>query len=101
VLCPSKELQETTFIKAFQSSEHVHRTFCGKCGTHLSYFYGGDDDEMAREENWGPYFDIAVGTFEKEAVEMEGMRPGRQSWFEDGIGWVGHIVCGGEKELSS
>jgi len=46
----------------------------------LSFFYSGDDDEMASEENWGPHFDIAVGTFENESVEMEGMRPGRQGW---------------------
>jgi hypothetical protein len=39
--------------------------------------YSGDDKKMAKEESWGPNFDVAVGTFEKESIEMEGMRPGR------------------------
>jgi len=55
---------------------------------------------MAKEGNWGEYFDVAVGTFEKEGVEMEGMRPGRESWVGDGIAWVGRVLKGGEKELS-
>jgi hypothetical protein len=67
----------------------------------LSYYYAGEVDEMRSEENWGEYFDVAVGTFEKGSVEMEGMRPGRESWVEDGIGWVGRILTGGEEGLST
>jgi hypothetical protein len=99
VLCPSKELEERTFVKGFDSSEHAHRTFCGRCGTPLSYQYSGSDDEMTKEENWGPYVDIALGTLEKESVEMEGMRPGRQGWFGDGIEWVKKVFDEGGKSL--
>jgi len=99
VLRPSKEVERVTFIKAFQSSENAHRSFCGRCGTHLSFFYSGDDDEMAREENWGPYFDIAVGTLEKESVETEGMTLGRQGGGEEGIGGVKGVLGEGEKAL--
>jgi hypothetical protein len=67
----------------------------------LSYYYAGEDDEMRLEENWGEYFDVAVGTFEKDSVEMDGMRPGRESWVGDGIEWVGRILKRGEKELGS
>jgi len=67
----------------------------------LSYYYAGEDDEMRKEEHWGEYFDVAVGTLEKGSVEMEGMRPGRVSWVGDGIGWVGRVLKGGEKELGS
>ena len=100
-LRPSKELEETTYVKAFQSSEYVHRTFCGRCGTHLTVFCSDVDDEMAREENWGPHFDVPVGTFEKESVEMPGMRPGRQGWWEDGIGWVKEMIGEGERFFSA
>lgn len=65
----------------------------------MSFFYSGDDDEMAREENWGPHFDIAVGTFENESVETEGMTPGRQGWWEEGIGWAKGFLGEGEKAL--
>jgi hypothetical protein len=101
VLRPSQALQGVSFIKAFQSSEEVHRTFCGRCGTHLSYYYAGEDDEMRMEENWGEYFDVAVGTFEKGSVEMKGMRPGRESWAGDGVEWMRMILKGGEKDLGN
>jgi hypothetical protein len=101
VLRPPKELEESTFIKGFDSSEHAHRTFCGKCGTHLSFLYSGDDDEMAKEENWGPHFDIAVGTFEKQSLEMKGMRPGKQGWYAEGIEWVKRVFDEGENSLGA
>ncbi|KAE9378255.1 hypothetical protein N431DRAFT_435418 [Stipitochalara longipes BDJ] len=99
VLRPSKELQESTFVKGFDSSEHAHRIFCGRCGTPLSFLYSGDDDDMVKEENWGPHFDIALGTFDKESTEIEGMRPGRQGWLVDGIPWVKHVFEEGGKSL--
>jgi hypothetical protein len=99
VLRPSKELEETTFVKGFNSSEHAHRTFCGRCGTPLSFLYSGDDDEMANEENWGPHFDIALGTFDKESTEIEGMRPGRQGWYAEAIPWVKQVLEEGGKSL--
>lgn len=99
ILRPGKELEERTFIKGFDSSEHAHRTFCGRCGTPLSFMYSGTDDEMAKAENWGPYLDIALGTLEKESAEMEGMRPGRQGWFGDGIEWVKKVFDEGGKSL--
>lgn len=73
------------------SSEGAHRTFCARCGTHLTFHWTGDDDEWVLK-NWGPHADIAMGTFEKESVEMEGMRPGRQSWWDDGIKWVQEMI---------
>ena len=99
VLRPTKELEESTYIKAFDSSTHAHRTFCGRCGTPLSFLYSGEDDEMVKEENWGPHFDIAFATFERESLEVEGMTPGRQGWREDGIGWVKRVFDEGGKSL--
>ena len=94
-LRPGSELLETTYLNYFSSSKDVHRTFCGKCGTNLTYYYSGDDDEMAAADQWGPYFDVALGTLDKESAEMEGMTPARQSWDEDGIGWVKQMVGDG------
>ena len=91
VLTPGKELEEKTYLKGFISSEGAHRTFCGRCGTHLTFHWTGDDDDWVLE-NWGPHFDVAVGTFDKDSVEMEGMRPGRHSWWAEGIKWVQEMV---------
>jgi hypothetical protein len=99
VLHPNEELEKLTFVKGFDSSEHAHRIFCGRCGTPLTFMYSNDDDDMKKEENWGPYLDIALGTLEKESAEMEGMRPGRQGWFADGIEWVKKVFDEGGKSL--
>lgn len=99
ILRPSKELEEQTYIKAFDSSEYAHRTFCGRCGTQLTFLYSGPDDEMKKEENWGPHFDITLGTLEQESAEMEGMRPARQGWVIDGIEWVKEVFEEGGKGL--
>jgi hypothetical protein len=94
VLRPGTGLLETTYLSYFSSSKDVHRTFCGKCGTHLTFHYSGGDDEMAAEDKFGPHFDITLGTLDSESAEMEGVRPGRQGWCEDGIGWVKQMVGG-------
>ena len=90
VLTPANKIEEKTYLKGFKSSESADRTFCGRCGTHFTFYYAGGDDDEAKD--WGPYFDVAIGTFEKESLEMEGMRPGRQSWWDDGIKWVQEMI---------
>ena len=89
VLTPDKDLEHETYLKGFQSSEGANRTFCGRCGTNLTFYWSGEDDPP---DGWGPHFDVAVGTLEKESVEMQGMRPGRESWWKDGIPWVQEMI---------
>jgi len=72
VLHPAKELKERTFIKGFQSSEHSHGTFCGRCGTHLSFYYSGEDDDMVAEDKWGPHFDIPGRTLRTRVWRLAG-----------------------------
>ncbi|KFY74610.1 hypothetical protein V499_05357 [Pseudogymnoascus sp. VKM F-103] len=91
-LIPDKDILETTYLSYFSSSKDVHRTFCGRCGTGLTYHYSGEDDEMAAEDKWGPYFDIALGTLDEESTKVEGLRPTRHGHCDDGIGWVKEMV---------
>jgi hypothetical protein len=49
---------------------------------------------MKKEENWGLHCDIAVGTMDRESLEV--VRPTRHGWFGQGIGWVKELVTGGE-----
>jgi hypothetical protein len=91
---PGTEILQQTYLKYFSSSENTHRTFCGRCGTHISFHYSGEDDEMKKEENWGLHCDIAVGTMDRESLEV--VRPTRHGWFGQGIGWVKELVTGGE-----
>ncbi|KFY05444.1 hypothetical protein V491_09123 [Pseudogymnoascus sp. VKM F-3775] len=91
-LRPSKEILETTYLSYFSSSKDVHRTFCGRCGTGLTFHYSGEDDEFAREDQWGPYFDVALGTLDKDSTKVEGVRPTRHGHCDDGIEWVKEMV---------
>jgi hypothetical protein len=93
-LIGDKELQEKTHLRHFSSSKGVQRTFCGNCGTHLTYYFSEYEEDAP---NWGNHFDIAVGTLEKESVEMEGFRISKQGWVDDGIPWVKKLVGEGVK----
>ncbi|KFY45971.1 hypothetical protein V494_00671 [Pseudogymnoascus sp. VKM F-4513 (FW-928)] len=88
----TKEILEKTYLSYFSSSKDVHRTFCGKCGTGLTYHYTGDDDELSQDDKWGPYFDVALGTLDKESTEIQGVRPTRHGHCDDAIGWVKEMV---------
>jgi hypothetical protein len=96
---PDEALQELTFVKGFKSSEYCTRTFCGKCGTHLTFHYSGPNQEQAEKANWGPYFDITLGSLDEASAEIEGVRPDRQVWAANGIEWVKQLVLDGESSL--
>jgi len=80
-------------------NEHSNRTFCGRCGTHLTFHFTGEPREMSKRAGWGRILDIPVGTLDKESVEMEGFKPSYQGWIDDGIPWVKRLLKEGEKSL--
>ncbi|KAG4418364.1 hypothetical protein IFR04_008506 [Cadophora malorum] len=99
-LMPDRELQEKTYLTYFSSSEDVNRTFCGKCGTHLTYYCSDPPAAIPPSRlHWGPYFDVAGGTLDREFLEIEGYRPNRYGWAEDGISWVKRLLREGERSL--
>ena len=57
----------------FRSSPPVRRTFCGKCGTPLTY---------QRDE--APTIDITTCSLDAPAA----FPPTHHSWLEDNVGWV-------------
>jgi hypothetical protein len=88
---------ERTYITHFKSSECSNRTFCGKCGTHLTFWFDGPKSPL--RQALGDFFDIATGTLDKESVEIEGFSPIMQMWADDGINWVTKLVNEGKKGL--
>lgn len=44
VVRPKEAMLEKTHLRYFSSSENTHRTFCGKCGTHLTFHYSGSGE---------------------------------------------------------
>lgn len=43
--------------------------------------------------------DIALGSLDLESLEKEGVRPERQGWWEDGVGWIKKLVSEGDGGL--
>lgn len=76
------------------------RTFCGTCGTPLSYYYDGPDSEMAKPERWGPYFDITLGSLDDEFLNMKELRPTSQVHGKEAMGWLGELLEKGEEAFS-
>lgn len=95
VIKPNKELQDTTFIRLYSSTPGAERTFCGRCGTPVTYFWSGE-----RPSSWtfAP-FDIALGTLDRESFEKPGVRPDRQGWWNDGTAWVQDLLRKGDGGL--
>ena len=58
----------------FRSSPHVERTFCGRCGTSLTY-------RRADRENT---IDVHTATLD----EPDAFPPVREIWLEDKIAWM-------------
>jgi hypothetical protein len=57
----------------YHSSTEVIRTFCGVCGTSLTYRHGGDPDSI----------DVTVASLD----DPDEFPPARHIWLEDKVGW--------------
>jgi hypothetical protein len=93
VVKPSADVVKSTYLSHFMSSTDVHRSFCGRCGTSLTYYYSGPRPGWTLERN----FDVAVGTLDKASLEIEGLRPDRHGWWSDGINWVKTLLRDGDE----
>ncbi|TVY62787.1 hypothetical protein LSUE1_G008446, partial [Lachnellula suecica] len=77
VIKGDEKLLDNTYLSHFRSSEFAHRTFCGRCGTNLTFHFSGKSKVQCFED-WPPIFDVAVGSMDQESVELEGLRPRTQ-----------------------
>ncbi|KAH8682828.1 hypothetical protein BGZ60DRAFT_398800 [Tricladium varicosporioides] len=97
VLMGEKNLLDSTHLGYFCTSKDVHRVFCGQCGTPFTYFNSASQ-VPGGENTLPPFFDVALGTMDKESVDICGP-PGRQVHLGDGIEWVKRLIAEGEKGL--
>lgn len=72
------------YVQHFRSSDRVIRTFCERCGTHLTY-YG-----LRRHGTPGAFVDVSVGSLDAGSFEV--VRPERHNWWENGVEWVRELV---------
>jgi len=91
---PVPKTIDGTYLGHYLSSPNVHRCFCTRCGTGLTWSTSRD-----RGPEWklGDIVDIAVGTLDQESIER--VRPDRHGWFDHGTGWIKEMVTGGDQGL--
>lgn len=85
-----KDQSTQTQLKRFQASDHATRSFCGNCGTNLTYY---------SHKRYGPeaVVDIAVGSMDQESLELA--KPDRHGWWDFGTGWIQDLVTKGNGVL--
>jgi hypothetical protein len=82
-------ISSDSFLTFFESSENRRRSFCGRCGTNISYA------ALPMPEGWPDMLDIVLGTVERGDLSGEALRPERQLWWDYGIGWVKELTVRG------
>lgn len=92
VVMPVERIIEETSLRVYKSSMDVHRTFCGACGSTLTW--ASDDNEKA---GYGPILDLAVGTLDRDSIVM--VKPDRVGWWNDGIPWIRELLRNGDEGL--
>ena len=77
---------QSTHLKRFQATDRATRSFCGKCGTNLTYY---------SHKRHGPQavVDIAVGSMDEESLTLA--KPDRHGWWDSGFGWIKDLVWKG------
>jgi hypothetical protein len=78
----------------YASTEGVTRPFCGRCGTNLAYVFEG-----RKEKNPIPMVDIVLGSLDTESLEMPGVRPERQFYWNSGVEWIKRLVTEGDSSV--
>ena len=76
----------STHLKRFQATDRATRSFCGNCGTNLTYY---------SHKRYGPeaVVDITVGSLDQESLEIA--KPDRHGWWDFGTGWIQDLLTKG------
>ncbi|MCJ1383236.1 hypothetical protein MMC17_006874 [Xylographa soralifera] len=82
-----------SFVSCFRSSPGVTRTFCGRCGTHLTYM------REPTPPGWPDMLDVVLGSVDRDELAAEWLTPERHLWWDCGLDWVRELVSAGERGL--
>ena len=85
---------EKTFLTFYKSSEVARRSFCGRCGTNLTYTYFGPTPD-----GWVETVDIVLGTVDRKYLEGRDLAPERHLWWDYGIDWIKDFTINGASQL--
>lgn len=76
-------------LRRFGSSPKRTRTFCGNCGTNLTYAI------FPMVEGFPDIFDTLLGTVDRGDLERDWLAPERHCWWSKGVPWVQALARGG------
>lgn len=78
-------------LRWYNSSPYRTRTFCGNCGTNLTYAI------FPMVEGYPDIFDVVLGTLDRECLQDDYVKPERHLWWDCGLEWVKELTSGGPK----
>lgn len=81
-------LSSKYWLRFYNSSERTTRSFCGRCGTNLTY-------SAKNPPNGFPViFDVLLGTLNRADLEKDWMSPDRHCWVDCEIKWIKELTNG-------
>ncbi|KAH7348939.1 Mss4-like protein [Rhexocercosporidium sp. MPI-PUGE-AT-0058] len=83
-------------VTNYMSSPGVVRSFCGRCGTNLSFV---DQERDMGGDGKVATVDIVLGSLENDSFDVEGVRPDRHLYWDSGVEWVKTLVTEGDGGL--
>lgn len=76
-------------LRWYVSSPNRTRTFCGHCGTNLTYAI------LPMVEGYPDIYDVVLGTLDRGDFEKGWVQPERCVWWGRGVGWVQGMMSQG------
>lgn len=76
----AKAARPSTYVTQHRSSERAVRTFCGRCGTTLTYYH------LERHGTGQEILDVSVGSLDEASIRL--VRPERHVYWDSGVEWV-------------
>lgn len=94
---PNKDEPSSLPVTNYISSPGIRRSFCSKCGTNLAFV------DLERDMGGGgdvAKVDIVLGSLDRESLEVEGVWPRRQEYWDSGVEWIKKLVTEGDGALA-
>ncbi|TVY81167.1 hypothetical protein LSUE1_G006291 [Lachnellula suecica] len=77
------------WLKFYKSSDRATRSFCGRCGTNLTY-----STISSSMKDFPKIFDVVLGTIDRADLEKDWMAPDRHCWVSCEIEWIKELTNG-------
>lgn len=77
------------WLRFYKSSPNTTRSFCGKCGTNLTYTIS-----PSMGNGWPDIFDVLLATLDRADLDHDWMAPYGHCWVECEVPWISKLTNG-------